>query len=160
MMNSYLEIEVIPLEQKISIHVIKDLDIDLEKIFDLIADVEIYPVVIPENYVSVKIINQTKNFILSEEQVIEKRIQSTLTVNHTIIPYQYHSIKVIEGLAKESQINLNFTSIENKTRVIVSGEIYLRGSLSVVSFIAEDGINKKIEYVLSSFEKYANNQQD
>lgn len=161
-MNNMLELELIPSEvfseKIIYFSSVKESNANIKEIFAAMADMEKYPVVIPENYISVKIINQTKNFILTEEQVFEKQIHTTLIVNHTIIPYQQHSIKILEGLSKGSQINLNYTNIENKTRIIVYGEVYLRGSLVLGSFIAEDVINNKIEQTLTSFEKYINNQ--
>lgn len=154
LMNIYLETELIPTKQTIIINFTRTSEVSLEKIFDLMADIEMYPEIIPNNYISVRIINRTDSFVQAEEQIVERSIRTTLTVNHTIIPYKQHSIYIIDGLVKGSQLNLHYQRVENSTQITVIGEIHLSGILSAATFIAENTIENKIEQTLVQFEKY------
>jgi hypothetical protein len=153
-MNFHLKTELVPSEHIVKINFTRNTEVNLEDIFDLMADIEKYPEVIPDNFTAVKIINRTENFVQAEEHVFEKGLSAVLIVNHIIIPYEQHSIYIEDGLAKKSQIVIDYRYIENKTRITVSGELYLRGILSVTSIIAQDHIQNKIEQTIVKFEKY------
>lgn len=61
------------------------------------ANLENYPKVLPGNYISSRIINQTINTIYAEEKVAEFGIKTKMLVKHTIIPYDKHVLEVPDG---------------------------------------------------------------
>ena len=57
------QIEVIP-KQITEIKIEKKTDVDKNKIFEVMANVEDYPLILPKNIVSVKILEQNDNWII------------------------------------------------------------------------------------------------
>ena len=85
------------------------LQIDREKIFLAFADVENYPSVLPENVVSVKIIDKTVDYILVEYVLKEGPFNATLSAKHIIDPYNSQIVEIIDGEAKGTKIIQTFS---------------------------------------------------
>ena len=131
--------------------------VDAEKIklFDVMADVENYPSVFQENYVSVKILNQTNNSIMSLETVKEAGIQTTLQVKHTIIPYESHQMSILDGDAKGTTIIVWFSDFDtNKTQISIKLDLRLKGIMTPFGVIPDQNIQHALSTVLNNFLEY------
>lgn len=160
-MNQRLGIKLIP-EEIFSEKIIyfsstKRTDSDTVKIFDAMANVGKYPQTIQENVVSVKIIQNSDKEIIAQENIKEGGFTAIMTVKHVFDRYKNHKITIMEGLAKDSIINLNYTKLQNGTEVLISGEIHLHGASSLLASAIENQIQDKIDSVFMSFEKYSKN---
>lgn len=71
-MNLHLKTKLIPNEHIVKINFTRSAEANLKYMFDLTADIERYPEVIPDNYSTVKIINRTENFIQAKEHIFER----------------------------------------------------------------------------------------
>ena len=68
----------------------KQVDIEKEKIFLIMTDLENYTKILPRNIKSIEIIEEIDNVILAEYEVVEAGITSKLLVQHRMHPYYEH----------------------------------------------------------------------
>jgi len=130
-------------------------DVDKLLLFEVMADVENYPSVLQENYVSVKILNKTRNVIHSLETVKEAGIQTTFQVKHTIIPYQSHQISILDGDAQGTNIIVWFNDFgPNRTQISAKLDLRLKGIMYPFVIIPDQNINNAFNTVLNSFIEY------
>jgi len=133
------------------LNIIKTVDVDREKIFKIMADVKNYPLILPTNIETIKIIEETNSTITAEETIYELGIRTTLLVKHTFVPYEKHTIEILDGDAKGTKIIANFTEIEDRTKITVDGNLKLDGILHPFTYIALGNINSAMETVISAF---------
>lgn len=130
-------------------------DVEKTKLFDVMADVENYPLVLPESYVSVKILNKTSNSILSLETVKEAGVQATFHVRHTIIPNESHQITILDGDAKGTNIVIWFNNSDsNKTQISTKLDLRLTGIMAPFGILPENNIHHAFNTILDSFAEY------
>jgi ribosome-associated toxin RatA of RatAB toxin-antitoxin module len=161
--NSSLDISKLPdfLPKPITeLEITRDIDIPTEVFFRIITDVSTYPLVLPQNMQSVVIKSQNDNVIIAEETMIEKGLKTTLVVKHTIIPYETHTIEVLEGDAKGTKIVQTFESIPNGTRIKTNIYFDLKEILYPLLFLPQSNFEHAINTILKSFVQYAKISQD
>jgi len=153
-MNQQIENPFFPNETVIKSSFVRILDVNKNDLFSLMMDVQNYPTILPENVLSIKIINQTSNTIFAEEEFVEKGIKVKLLVKHTIQPYESHMIEVLSGDAQNSIITQKFESFDSKTKITTEIELHLKGVLIPFSFIADQNIEHASSTVINKFEQY------
>lgn len=142
------------------ITIIKKMNIEKEQIFRIMTDVSNYSNILPQNIISVKILDQNENSIIAEETMIEKGVKVTMLVKHTFIPFQTHSIEILEGDAKNTTIIQNFTSIGNETEIETNVNFELNGVLSTLAFLPKSNYEHAMNTILTNFENYAKISED
>ena len=136
------------------------LQIDREKIFLSFADVENYPSVLPENVVSVKIIDKTVDYILVEYVLKEGPFNATLSAKHIIDPYNSQIVEVIDGDAKGTKLIQDFTTVEcdesvgKCTQIASRVELNLGGILTPFGFLPKSNLDHAFNTIITSFEMY------
>jgi len=136
-------------------HFEKIVDVDRERIFNVMAQLENYPTIFPENYVSVIIINQTDNVIFSQETVKEAGIQVTINAKHSIIPYEKHEIEILSGDAKGSKILAVFKEVDSNTKIDVKIEMKLSGLLTPFAYLPKQNIDHALNTIFTTFTTYS-----
>lgn len=114
------------------------------------TDVENYPKILPNNILSVKILNQTQNFskeLYVKEEVFESGVTVPLLVRHSIVPYDKHIIEIVEGDAKGTKITVNFREVGTETEVNTEAEIRVHGILSPFGLLARSNLESAISTV-------------
>ena len=91
----------------------KIVNVNKKTIFNVLTDVEGYTKVLPNNVLSVKIINKTNNLIYAEEKVGMYKIGLTVQVKHTLKPYDEHIVEILDGDARGTIIIQTFNEINN-----------------------------------------------
>ncbi|MGI0010806.1 MAG: DUF4214 domain-containing protein [Nitrosopumilaceae archaeon] len=130
-------------------------------LFNTIADVQNYPIILPQNVISVKIVNQTNDIIYVEEELIEKFLKTKLLVKHTIQPYDKQTLEVMNGDAKGTTIILTFEETNSSsTTLTTEADLHLRGILKFIGFIPTTNLEKLYTPVLDSFTFYAKGFDD
>lgn len=124
------------------------------KLFDTIADVRTYPIISPDHFISVKVVNQSGNIIYAEEQVREKLVTTTLLVKHTIIPYSSQTMEVMNGDAQGTKVTASFTGTDNTT-IATDVQLHLKGKLAIFVFIPKQVLELEFTSVLGDFAKYS-----
>ena len=148
------------LETVVGINSKKIVDVEREIIFDTIADIENYPIILPKNIIDVKIINQTTsaggaNVIMVEQKVSEAGVISTILVKHDILPYTSHKIEIMEGDAKGTIIRANFDEKEKQTEITIEAEIHLHGILAPFGLLTQKNMESALNTMIDSFIEYA-----
>ena len=132
-----------------------NVDVEKTKLFDVMADVENYPSIFPENFVSVKILNKTSNSILSLETVKEAGVQITFQVKHTMIPYESHQISILDGEAEGTNIVVWFNDFDvNKTQISAKLDLRLKGIMAPFGIIPDQNIKHAFNTILNGFIEY------
>ena len=134
----------------------KTVDVDKQKIFNIMADVENYSRILPRNIVSVNILEQTQNELLVEETIVEIGITSKLLVKHTLLPYEQHIIEIMDGDAKGTKIIQKFETIGNKTKLSTNAKFTFNGVLIPFRFLPETQLIHSMDSIISNFVIYSN----
>jgi len=130
-------------------------DISNTRIFDIMANVENFPNILPENVVSVNILSKTDNEIIAEEELSEAGIKTKLLVKHTIKPYSEHIIEIIDGDAEGTKITQYFESVDSQTKLTTKVNLNVKGITSLVAFVPEGNLVHAINTVISHFVEYS-----
>ena len=130
--------------------------------YEVITDVENYPKVLPENILSVKILDRTNNSITAEEQISEHGIKSTLTVKHSFVPMEKHTIEILDGDAKGTIITQNFEIFqpEGSLKITTDVELDLKGIFSFVGFLPTSSIQHAVDTTIDEFAIFAAKKSD
>ena len=130
-------------------------DVPNNRIFNVMADIENFPNILPENVVSVNIVNKTDNEITAEEELFEAGIKTKLLVKHTIKPYSQHIIEIIDGDAEGTKITQYFESVDSQTKLTTSVNLKVKGVTSIIAFVPETNLVHAINTVISHFVQYS-----
>ena len=130
-------------------------DIGKEVLFNTMADVENYPIILPKNILSVIILEQKPNVILAEETMLEQGIRVKLLAKHTMIPYESHTIEIMSGDAKGTKIIQTFIGDESSTKLSTKIQLQLEGLLSPLYFFPKSNFSHAMNTVNSSFADYS-----
>ena len=129
----------------------KILKIDREKIFLAFTDVKNYPLVLPENVVSVKIIDKTVDYILVEYILKEGPFNATLSAKHIIDPYNLQIVEIIDGEAKGTKIIQTFSDDPSGVLINTKVSLELSGFLIPISWIPEQSFVHAMDTIISAF---------
>ena len=124
-------------------------DVPKNRIFDVMADIENFPNILPKNVIYVNILNKTNNVIIAEEELSEAGIKIKLLVKHTIKPYSEHIIEIIDGDAKGTTITQSFESVDSQTKLTTNVHLNLKGIVSVIAFLPESNFIHAINTIIS-----------
>lgn len=157
-MNHFLGNSIIPGETKVVVNFGKIVDVNKKDLFKTMEDIQNYPKILPNNYLAVRIINQTDNITYAEEEVMENGIKAKLVVRHTIIPYSSHTLEVLEGDASGTKISEAFDSVGSSTLVITNATLHFHGILVPFGFLAQNNFEHAFDTALYAFVKYTKDQ--
>lgn len=146
-----------------SFHFVKLIDVKPKEIFDSFSDVKNYPKILPNNILSVKIINQTEvdrtTILFAEEEIFEAGISIKVLAKHTIHPLPLiHNIEVMNGDAKGTTITQKFKELESGTEVSTEIVMRVKGILIPFVFLPEHNVKHAMESVIESFSNYTIHQ--
>ena len=130
-------------------------DVPNNRIFNVMANVENFPNILPENVVSVNILDKTDNEIIAEEELFEAGIKTKLLVKHTIKPYSEHIIEIIDGDAEGTKITQYFESVDSQTKLTTNVNLKVKGVTSIIAFVPETNLVHAINTVISHFVQYS-----
>ena len=126
-----------------------------EVLFNVISDVENYPIILPKNILSAVIVEQKPNVILAEETMIEQGIRVKLLAKHTIIPYESHTVEIMSGDAEGTKIIQTFIGNESSTKLSTKIQLQLKGLLSPLYFFPKSNFSHAMNTVNSTFADYS-----
>ena len=130
-------------------------DVPNNRIFDVMANIENFPNILPENIVSVNILNKTDNEIIAEEELFEAGIKTKLLVKHTIKPYSQHIIEIIDGDAEGTKITQYFESVDSQTKLTTKVNLNVKGVTSIIAFLPEANLVHAMNTIVSHFVEYS-----
>lgn len=129
-------------------------DVNKKDIFLTMADIKEYPKILPDNYISVDIINDTNGTIFAKEEVQQMGIRTKMLVKHEIIPYSKHILTILDGDAKGSTITETFDGNDSHTRLTTDIDVHLHGILSPFASLTKSNLDSAVNTVISKFVDY------
>ena len=133
----------------------KNVQVNKEKLFNVMINVEDYPKILPKNILSVKVLEQTNSVIIAEEEISESGIKTKIIAKHEFVPYEKHVIEIIEGDAKGTKIIQTFTGNETMTSVSNQVILDLKGVFLPVAYLPEKNFMNAMNTVITNFATYA-----
>ena len=137
------------------IKIITESNIEKNKIFLTMTNLENYPKILLNNIKSVDILEQGNSTAIAEFYVIEKGIGSKILAKQTIYPYSKHVIEVIDGDAKGTKITQIFTEKNSITTIDTKIDLNFKGILSVFAYLPRNNLEHASNTVVSTFIDYA-----
>ena len=128
---------------------------NIDKFYNVFTDVENYHKVLPKNVLSVEVIDRTANSITAIEVLNEKFIVVKLTVKHSFVPNEKHTIEILDGDAQGTIITQYFTDINRGLEIVTDVDLNVKGVLSLVSFLPKSSLDSILKTVINEFVKYA-----
>ena len=144
-------------EKIVKIQLTKIVDVEKEKLFQTMADLENYPIIFPDNYVSVNILNRTGAITFTKETVKEAGIETTLTIKHIIEPNKKHMIEILDGDARGSVISVSFEGDKISTTITTDVEIHLNGILIPFYYLPKSNLESATNTIITTFVDYTKN---
>ena len=129
-------------------------NVDKEIVFNIMANVGNYHHVLPQNVLSVKIIEEETNLIIAEYILIERGIKVTVLAKHTLTPYNEHVIEILDGDAKGTKIIQTFIEDEGLTKISTDVELKLKGMLKPLYYLPKNNFAHAISTVNTNFVEY------
>jgi len=130
-------------------------DVKKETIFNVMANIENFPNILPEHINYVKVLSKSDNVIIAEEEFVEAGIKTKLLVRHTIKPYNEHIIEIIDGDAKGTIITQIFESSDLQTNLITKVHLNVNGISSVITYLPESNLIHAVNTVITRFVDYS-----
>ena len=124
-------------------------------LFNTIADIHDYPVISPSHFTSVKIINQSNNVIFAQENFKEGFFTTTALVKHTMVPYSYHTMEIMDGDAQGTLLNATFAGTEQSSTIITDVKVHVKGKFSLFALFPKSMIEGELEKIINDFANYA-----
>jgi ribosome-associated toxin RatA of RatAB toxin-antitoxin module len=155
-------------------------NVDQKKLFSVFQDIENYPNILPNNVISVNVIErsmelihgclsceivgkeafefQERHVILAEEEIREQGITVKILVEHTFEPPFKHVLVVKDGDAKGTTIIQEFSELgSSQTELRGAIELRAKGILVPFVFIAQNNLKHATNTVMDTFIDYAKN---
>ena len=137
------------------IKIITESNIEKNKIFLVMTNLENYPKILLNNIKSVDILEQENLTAIAEFYIIEKGIGSKILAKQTIYPYSKHVIEVIDGDAKATKITQIFSEKNSITTIDTKIDLNFKGILSVFAYLPRNNLEHASNTVVSTFLDYA-----
>ena len=137
------------------ITIVKKVEINKTKIFETMADIQDYPIILPQNVISVKILNQSNNVIYAEEELSEKFVKTKLIVKHTLLPYDKHILEVMSGDAQGTMITQTFEETNSTTILTTNVKLNLKGILAPFVYFPQGSLEQYADKTLDKIINYA-----
>ena len=125
------------------------------QMFDVLTDVKNYPKVLPKNILSVEILETTDNSITVIQELKENIIKTKLTVKHSFIPMEKHTIEILDGDAQGTIITQYFKKMQTGFEIKTDVEFNVKGILSPVTFLPKSSLAHANDTVIKEFARYA-----
>jgi len=131
-------------------------------LFEIMADIENYPQILKDNFISVKILNKTSlgidDTIFAEQKVTQSGVITTLQTKHSFFKDTIHKIEVINGDAKGTELSVNFEPNGNSTLLTVEAKIRVSGILAPFGFLVQSNLESALNTIIDQFIEYAENK--
>lgn len=157
--NYFPENELLYQDVAKSFHFEREVDVNIRELFDSMTDIKNYPLVLPENFVSVRIINQSENVwggmnTFAETEVSEAGVRATLPVKHTTKPYEMHTLEILGGDADRTTVSQTFTETNSGTKITSDVVIRVKGILYPFGLLPNHNLEHAMNTAIDKFVEY------
>ncbi len=129
----------------------KFVNVDIEKLFDIVTDFECLPKIIPKHFPSVRILSSRDNISVVEEHRVLADRELVMMTKHVVTRPYMHEFFVIGGDAKGSHIRERFSRVVGGTKIVVDADLKFRGMLQAMWYFHRRNIVVEYEDILDKF---------
>jgi carbon monoxide dehydrogenase subunit G len=132
----------------------KTVNLPHERVFSAIKDIAKLPTLFPDKYKSFKIIDQSDNYILTEEIVSISGKEINQKVKHTLEPVRMLKSEVIEGDTKGTILIIELDPKSNSsTEIKIDADLKYGKIGAVLGIFAKRKIKNEIDNLIDRFSK-------
>ena len=135
----------------------KIVDVDRDKIFNVITDFENLAKIFPKYFKSLKIISKSGNITKLEEELEFLGKKLNVTVDHIVEEPDKHTVIMLDGPGKNTKFEEIFEKMPEGTKITVDVDLVLNGKFKVMGFFAKKQIKNKMSQALDEFAEVAKN---
>ena len=135
----------------------KIVNIDRDKIFNVITDFENLAKIFPKYFKSLKIISKSGNITKLEEELEFLGKKLNVTVDHIVEEPDKHTVIMLDGPGKNTKFEEIFEKMPEGTKITVDVDLVLNGKFKVMGFFAKKQIKNKMSQALDEFAEVAKN---
>jgi len=152
----FIEDPIFPEKIEKEIEFTRVVNVDKLALFETMADIQNYPKILPNNIISIIIINQSENVIFAKETVSERGITTDIIAKHVLFPPDKHIVTIVDGDAKNSTITIMLDELNSSTKITAKMEMEFRGVLIPFGFLPQNQFESALNTVISGFVDYTN----
>ena len=135
----------------------KIVNVDRDKIFNVITDFENLAKIFPKYFKSLKIISKSGNITKLEEELEFLGKKLNVTVDHIVEEQDKHTVIMLDGPGKNTKFEEIFEKMPEGTKITVDVDLVLNGKFKVMGFFAKKQIKNKMSQALDEFAEVAKN---
>ena len=135
----------------------KIVNVDRDKIFNVITDFENLAKIFPKYFKSLKIISKSGNITKLEEELEFLGKKLNVTVDHIVEEPDKHTVIMLDGPGKNTKFEEMFEKMPEGTKITVDVDLVLNGKFKVMGFFAKKQIKNKMSQALDEFAAVAKN---
>jgi carbon monoxide dehydrogenase subunit G len=135
----------------------KIVNVDRDKIFNVITDFENLAKIFPKYFKSLKIISKSGNITKLEEELEFLGKKLNVTVDHIVEEPDKHTVIMLDGPGKNTKFEEIFEKMPEGTKITVDVDLVLNGKFKVMGFFAKKQIKNKMSQALDEFAEVAKN---
>ena len=135
----------------------KIVNIDRDKIFNVITDFENLAKIFPKYFKSLKIISKSGNITKLEEELEFLGKKLNVTVDHIVEEPDKHTVIMLDGPGKNTKFEEMFEKMPEGTKITIDVDLVLNGKFKVMGFFAKKQIKNKMSQALDEFAEVAKN---
>tara|TARA_B100001750_G_scaffold173069_1_gene141285 strand:- start:60 stop:491 length:432 start_codon:yes stop_codon:yes gene_type:complete len=135
----------------------KIVDVERDKIFNVITDFENLAKIFPKYFKSLKIISKSGNITKLEEELEFLGKKLNVTVDHIVEEPDKHTVIMLDGPGKNTKFEEIFEKMPEGTKITVDVDLVLNGKFKVMGFFAKKQIKNKMSQALDEFAEVAKN---
>ena len=135
----------------------KIVNVDRDKIFNVITDFENLAKIFPKYFKSLKIISKSGNITKLEEELEFLGKKLNVTVDHIVEEPDKHTVIMLDGPGKNTKFEEIFEKMPEGTKITVDVDLVLNGKFKVMGFFAKKRIKNKMSQALDEFAEVAKN---
>ena len=135
----------------------KIVNVDRDKIFNVITDFENLAKIFPKYFKSLKIISKSGNITKLEEELEFLGKKLNVTVDHIVEEPDTHTVIMLAGPGKNTKFEEMFEKMPEGTKITIDVDLVLNGKFKVMGFFAKKQIKNKMSQALDEFAEVAKN---
>ena len=135
----------------------KIVNVDRDKIFNVITDFENLAKIFPKYFKSLKIISKSGNITKLEEELEFLGKKLNVTVDHIVEEPDKHTVIMLDGPGKNTKFEEMFEKMPEGTKITIDVDLVLNGKFKVMGFFAKKQIKNKMSQALGEFAEVAKN---
>ena len=135
----------------------KIVDVERDKIFNVITDFENLAKIFPKYFKSLKIISKSGNITKLEEELEFLGKKLNVTVDHIVEEPDKHTVIMLDGPGKNTKFEEMFEKMPEGTKITIDVDLVLNGKFKVMGFFAKKQIKNKMSQALDEFAEVAKN---